>query len=695
MINDMNPAIAAQDPAQTTGTLLDMLSAPNFDEAQLLATDGHVLDALDVYGQIGAAQADRHYQDALILEQRNDLQGAISLLKWCVSANPEHFPAWVKLAHFLAGTEAEKACRRALDIAPGNLEVSLRLANLLIGRQRLLEAARALEAAHVPEGTIPDYDLQFGLAHALWLLGDFSAAEFYLRCCIQSNPADVRPYQTLLELLNRQDRMLEAETLCRDYLQATPADQPMRTSLAQALVRQQQWGRAETVLLDLLTESPGSIQLRQLYADMLVKCGRAQEALVIAEKNLELTPDDPEVYLSLTDIQCKSGDKSTAAQTCHRLARRFGESEGWGLHVLPLPVESRLIFYKLEAIAEKYCSGQRAIFDNTELDITGSDFEFGQVVEFFCMVTGQEHIDYLEHVAYPALSSTEGFDDLLNERIAIYNIYTTPSDFKLMTGFLDKLTRRGIRYRVNVELLTFSQELYQVLALPIIDQIKRSLALRSAVVMALPDAIISGSIHRVISDMKPFETVVCAMPRIDSDVAYPELKRIFSPAEQDQRLDSREFVRKSMTDFMHPQTHSALISENNCLRYRDQGGYFSARNWAPPPLCFYARPEMLDHMIRNPLCGPTSIASFYTIDHDVVDSAYRSNNLRLIGDSDYFFWAELTKPSRHTDFLAGRKSEDYYYPESAKHVFAHEFKWIYGEQNGVGRSAAAAFASGN
>ena len=695
MINDVNPAMAAQAPPQQTGTLLDIFSEPGFDEAQLLATGGHLVDAMAVYGQIGAAQAERHYQDALILEQRNDLQGAISLLKWCVSANPEHFPAWMKLAHFLAGTEAEKACRHALDIAPGNLEVSLRLANLLIGRQRLLEAARALEAANVPEGAIPNYELQFGLADALWQLGDFSAAEFYLRCCIQSNHADVRPYQTLLELLNRQDKVVEAEALCRDYLQANPSDQSMRISLAQALARQQRWSHAETVFLDLLTESPGSIQLRQLYADMLGQCGRAQEALAIAEKNLELTPGDPEVYLSLTDMQCKTGDKHAASQTCLMLARRFSESEGWGLHVLPPPVESRLIFYSLEAIAEKYCTGQRAIVDHTELDITDSDFEFGEVIEFFCMVTGQEHIDYLEHVAYPALSSTEGFDDLLKERVAIYNIYTTPTDFKLMTGFLDKLTRRGIRYRVNVELLAFSQELYQVLALPIIDQIKRSLALRSAVVMALPDAIISGSIHRVINDMKPFETVVCAMPRIDSDIAYPELKRIFSHATKSHRLDSREFVRKSMTDFMHPQTHSALISENNCLRYRDQGGYFSARNWAPPPLCFYARAEMLDHMIRQPLCGPTSIASFYTIDHDVIDSAYQSNNLRLISDSDYFFWAELTKPTRHTDFLAGRKSEDYYYPESAKHVFEHEFKWIYAAQDGGGVSTAAAFASRN
>ena len=132
-----------------------------------------------------------------------------------------------------------------------------------------------------------------------------------------------------------------------------------------------------------------------------------------------------------------------------------------------------------------------------------------------------------------------------------------------------------------------------------------------------------------------------------------------------------------MTDFMHPQTYLALQNDSNCLRYRDEGTYYSARNWCPPPLCFYAREEMLEHMIRHPLCGPNATASFYAIDHDFVDSAYRTNNLRLIKDSDYFFWAELTHPARHNDFLSGRQSEKYYYPESTKHVFQHEFKWIY------------------
>lgn len=435
--------------------------------------------------------------------------------------------------------------------------------------------------------------------------------------------------------------------------------------------------QAEAGFIELLTEAPGWIQLRQLYADMLEKCGRAEYAFAIHEKNVEMAPNNPDAYLRLADIQHKMGHKEDALKTCFQACRMHEKKGSWGLNLLPGPLATRLIFNQLENIANQYCTGQRAIIDNTEIQIKDAGFEFGEVVEFFCMVVGREHIEYLEHVAYPALSATEGFDKLLKERRALYNIYTTPADFKLLKGFLDKLTLRGIRYRVNVELLSFSQEIYSILSLPIIDQVKRSLALRSAVVMSLPDAIISGSIYRVLNDMKPFETVVCAMPRIDSVVVYPELKNYFANA-ANKGLDSREFVRRSMTDFMHPQTYLALKNDSNCLRYRDEGSYYSARNWAPPPLCFYAREEMLDHMLRNPLCGPNSMASFYAIDHDFVDSAYRSNNLRLINDSDYFFWAELTHPSRHNDFLSGRQSEEYYYPESSYHVFQHEFKWIYG-----------------
>lgn len=654
---------------------LDIFAEPGFDEAQALVTRGDRASALKVYAGIGATQAERHYQDALVLEQRNDKVGALGLLKCCVLAQPTHLPALLKQAQLLFGAEAERACRQTLAAFPGNLAASLRLANLLIGRGRSLDAVNVLAAA---SPTAQDsYDNHFSLASLWWQLGNFSCAELHLRRCIQMNNEDVRPYQILLELLNRQDRITDAEALCREYLKLKPSDQEMRIALANCLVRQQRWNDAEIVLLALIAEFPDWVSITQLYAEMLEKCGRMSEALAILESNVERIPDALGVYLPLADIQYKSGKKELALETCRQISLKYLDSDKWGLHLLPSTVQSRLIFYQLEEVVEKYCAGRRAFFDNTELDIARSDFKSGEVVELFCMVVGQEHIDFLEHVAYPALSSTVDFDKLLAERTVVYNIYTTPADYERLQSFLNKISQRGIRYRVNVELLSFSQELYSILTLPIIDQVKRSLALNSVVIMALPDAIISGSIYRVVKDMKPLETVVCAMPRIDSDIAYANLKQFFADGNHG-RLDSREFVRKSMTEFMHPQTYSALVSESNCLRYRDQGTYYSARNWAPPPLCFYARQEMLDHMIRNPLCGPNSIASFYAIDHDFVDSAYRTNNLRLIDDSDYFFWAEFTHSGRHTDFLAGRKSEDYYAPESTQFVFKHEFRWIYG-----------------
>ena len=655
-------------------SLLDMFSDPRFDEAQSLCNKGQLSEAIEVYERVSISQAESYIQDAITLEQRNNVPEAIGMLQKCVALNPDNFTAWMKLANYLSGLEAENACYSALKVAPGNTEASLRLANLLLCRSRWKEATKVLAKAIQPAND--SYDNQFGLASILWQLGDFSAAEQYLRQCIKINNEDFRPYELLLELFNRQDRVIDAEELCRDFINIKPSDYLIRSLLAQTLVRLQQWDNAETVFLELLNELPGAIPLRHLYADMLEKSDRAEYAIAILQTNVEMAPHDPEVYLPLADALHKIGQNDVALKTCNLAAKIYKNAENWGLHWLPGPLVARRIFYQLGAVAEKYCTGQRAFLDNTTLDIGSSNFEFGEVVELFCMVVGQEHIDYLEHVAYPALSSTEGFDQLLRERKVIYNIYTTPADFKLMQGFLDKLDLHGIRYRINVELLAFSQDLYSILVLPIIDQVKRSLALKSAVVMALPDAIISGSIYRVINDMKPFETVVCAMPRIDSAIAYPELREFFSIPENN-GLDSRAFVRKSMTDFMHPQTYSALKSENNCLRYRDEGTYYSARNWAPPPLCFYAREEMIDHMVLNPLCGPHSLASFFAIDHDVVDSAYKTNNLRLISDSDYFFWAELTHPSRHTSFLEGRKSEDYYYPESSRHVFQHEFKWVY------------------
>lgn len=645
---------------------------PGFEQAQMMASQGQVEAALHVYAQIGAAQAAKHFEDALAMERRNDTGGAQTLLKRCVAADPTHYTAWMKLAALLSGRDAEQACRAALAVKPGDFDASLRLARLQTARNCQWEADETLAAIRLAEN---DIEQAFALA-SLWLqIGELDQAERHFRRCIAIDKTDVRPYAPLLELLNRLDKLAEAEQLCRDYLAVRPGDQLVRANLVQVQVRQKRWAEAEAGFIELLTELPGWVQLRQLYADMLEKCGREAEAAAIHEKNVAMAPNNPEAYLKLADSQHKAGQREAALATCRQVAAMYAREGNWGLHMLPNPLATRLIFNQMETIAARYCTGQRALIDNTGIRLQDANFGFGEVVELFCMVVGQEHIDYLEQVAYPALAATEDFDRLLREHKVLYNIYTTPGDYPLLRGFLSRLDARGIPYRVNVELLAFTQDLYSILALPIIDQVKRSLALRSAVVMSLPDAIISGSIYRVLKDMKPYETVVCAMPRIDSVVAYPELKR---KLEEAGKLDSREFVRQAMTEFMHPQTHLALKNDSNCLRYRDHGTYYSAQNWAPPPLCFHARPEMLDHMLKNPLCGPNSTASFYAIDHDFVESAFRTGNLRLIGDSDYFFWAELTHPARHNDFLSGRPSENYYYPEASRHVYEHQFKWVYG-----------------
>ncbi|WP_263768670.1 tetratricopeptide repeat protein [Propionivibrio soli] len=659
----------ATGPALACDDFLSYMFDPRFVEAQKLAQEGQVAEALGIYRAIGATQSARHFQDALVLAQRGDASGATASLKKAVAADPANTAAWAQLAKYLSGAEVERAYRKVLDASPRDVDAAVGLAQLLMKEKRLQEATQILETL------LPNQEIEFILAHVFWQLGDFPSAERHLRQYIEASPGDARAYETLLDLLNRDDRLQDAEALCRCFLEARGENQGMTLALARVLLRQERFSDAETILAASINSAPDDLALWQFYAELLEKSGRADEALAVLEKNVEMSPGNLDSQLQLADFLYRSGNKEGAEKACLFAARVIREANNWGLRALPSNLESRLIFYRLEEIAGRLCTGTRSLVDTTGLDPAKPDFGAGQIVELFCMVSGQEHVDFLEYAAYPALSSTEGFDRLLQERTVVYNIYTTPSDLGALKGFLSKLEQRGIRYRVNVELLGLSQDLYAILSLPIIDQVRRSLAMRSIVVMALPDAIISGSIHRVIGDMKPGETVVCAMPRINTDLAYPALRARF--AEGQGALNSRDFVHRAMTEFRHPQTHSALVSDSPCLRYREGDGYYSAHNWAPPPLCFYAREEMLDHMMRNPLCGPHAIASFYTVDHDFVDSAFKSGALRLIDDSDYFFWAEFTGPTRHCDFLAGRKAESYYYPESARYVFQHEFKWIY------------------
>lgn len=657
------------------GTFFD----PRYDEAQAKAAAGDSKGALALHRSLCASQSERHLQDALRLEARDNREGVLMLLKHAVAADPHNAKAWVKLATVSGGEAAIEACHAALVAVTGDLPmtvaISVRLGRLLADSGDLDKALAALEAV-LPLAR-NDYELRFTLAGVHLERGDFAAAEPHLRACIDIRPGELRPYQSLLEILDRLDRLADAEALCCDFLLRNPPDPGMRLTLAHLLTRQRNWRDAEVACQQLIQALPDTIEPRLAYARVLEGSGRPREALAQIERCVAMVPDNADVSLLLVDMQRKLGHREAAAALLEQLRQRFSCGGAWGLDLVPTPLAGRLIFDRIGAIAEHYCTGRRALVDLTGLNLERERFAAGALVELFCMVVGKGHVDFLEHVAFPALVATEGFDEMLRTKRVVYNIYTTPADLPRLKGFLQKVEARGIPYRINVELLGFSQELYAILCLPIIDQVKRSLALGSVVVMALPDAIISGPIATVIADMKVDELVACAMPRIDSGKAYPALREALARGE---KLDSRDFVRRCMGEFLHPQTFSALRNSSNCLQYRDMGGFVAAHNSTPPPLCFYARPEMLEHMLHHPLCGPTSIASFYAIDHDFIDSAQRSGNLRLIGDSDYFFWAEFTQRDRHTDFLAGRKHEDYYYPASAEAVFAHEFRWVYAPQ---------------
>jgi tetratricopeptide (TPR) repeat protein len=627
---------------------------------------------LAVYRDISFTQSARHFQDASVLETRGDIMNSVEALRKCILTEPSNIQALLKLAKHSAAELAENLYVKVLKFEPGHIEASLLLSELLCAKFQFRLAADSINDALAKNGS--SIELQWALANIYMKQSDFGSAESQLRVCLELQPSHMGSFQLLLDILERLDRLSDAEQLCNIFLGCNPPYTYIFVSLASIFTRQLKWEQAENLYLQLLSADPGSLTIRLSYADMLQKSGRNAEALAVHEMNIKMAPGNPEGYLRLVDIQHTLGDIVAATTTLGQVRKMYSQQGGWGQHSIPNPLSSRIIFNQLENIASRYCTGSHALIDKTGLDLKTSH-QPGAVVELFCMVFGHEHIEFLEHLAYPALLATAGFDDLLRERKVVYNIYTTPQDMTELQSFLGKLDAQGIGYRVNLEVLSLSQDYYSILCLPIIDQLNRSLALRSIVVSTMPDLIISGSLARVINDMKVGETVVCAMPRIDSCIAFPALRAELEKGP----LQSRDFVRRSMTDFLHPQTYSAMKNSNKFLTYHDTGSYYEARNFAPPPLCFYARPEMLDSIFRHPMCGPNSNASFYTIDHDFVESAYRGGNLRLIPDSDYFFWAELTHPQRHLDFLSGRKYEDYYYPSASEFIFSNEFKWIYAD----------------
>lgn len=223
------------------------------------------------------------------------------------------------LDHFLA----------AVDRDPGNEELTLDVVAKLVARRRLQDARVLLErASKRPDASSA---IWAWLGNVRTLQGDPQGALAASREAIRRNPADIRPYQNLLQLHLEAGQPREALALLDQAATQTSADPAFYLTLVDLLRVLEQTPdidgndllpRLRPLLDQAAALDPQEPEDLLRLASNYHAIGEAELALPLYQRLLETHPDLSGLREALTAIYLQSDDRQRAAEQLQALAQR-------------------------------------------------------------------------------------------------------------------------------------------------------------------------------------------------------------------------------------------------------------------------------------------------------------------------------------------------------------------------------------
>jgi putative PEP-CTERM system TPR-repeat lipoprotein len=320
---------AAQHAAAQVPTDLDVADA--LGRAQLLG--GAAQQALATLGRVLGAQpnsprAHVHLAQAH-LAQRNHA-AAEPLLRRALQIDARHLPAQqAQIALALARqqpAEAIAVARRIQAQRPTELVGYLAEAELQASLGRRDLAAAALRNAYTRR---PETETAVRLHRALVDAGQAAAAARHAQDWRARHPADMAFVTHLGNVAMREGRHADAEALYRQAVSAAPRDSTALNNLAWALVQQ---ANPEALPLarraaELTPESPAVLNT---LAAALALTGDLPAAIETQRRALARSADAPVLRLHLAELLIRHGNRSAARselEQLQRLGERFAQHE--------------------------------------------------------------------------------------------------------------------------------------------------------------------------------------------------------------------------------------------------------------------------------------------------------------------------------------------------------------------------------
>lgn len=258
--------------------------------------------------------AQEHFQNGLQRHRAGDLQGAATLYRKALEADPTHFDACNNLGVVFASCgETEPAlvcCREAIKMHPDSLDARINLTAALHAAGRIDDAAEALAEAIrlAPEESA----LHMNLGLLRRQQGRRQDAMDCFREALAHNPADLESRFNLAALLREAGEPEAAAEQYRDLLRREPTHAGACNDFGVLLQEMGQAEQARACFEQAVRHSPEAAELRCNLGGALSALERFDEALAQFDEALRIRPDFDDARLLRANALKSSGDFAAA-----------------------------------------------------------------------------------------------------------------------------------------------------------------------------------------------------------------------------------------------------------------------------------------------------------------------------------------------------------------------------------------------
>ncbi|MDB6153382.1 MAG: Tetratricopeptide 2 repeat protein [Chthoniobacteraceae bacterium] len=311
-----------------------LISEDNADSDKALAAYRRALDADPSYTELAVKIA---YE----LARRNDIAGAIQILKDAIKATPKEPLPLIYLSQLYSKNLrkpdlALKYAEQALSVAPENFSSHLALVDLYVAGGQTKKAEQALERASKLDTLDPKFWVQLGDLYARLYLKEETppqSPELEKMNALYRKAADLgRTDAAVLAkvgdyfVLSRQVK--DAVPFYVSALQQKPGpeDAPLnnlRDKLARAYLVLENREEAIRLFEDIVKESPMRFETFEILGELYEKADNVDKALENYERGLQLNNAEPRSYTRLTSMLLTAKRFDKAIEVMRAARARF------------------------------------------------------------------------------------------------------------------------------------------------------------------------------------------------------------------------------------------------------------------------------------------------------------------------------------------------------------------------------------